>query len=70
MLDHLYELFIYLKVVCTHILTVLERDLDAKLVEFGLLILIELLMLEGRIFLFEIAKQTVSFLHFQLYTFF
>ena len=60
MLNHLYELFIDINVVCTHILTIFERDRDAELVEFGLLILVELPMLEGRITLFEIVKQTVS----------
>jgi len=64
MLDHLNELFIDLDVVSSNALTILERDLDAELVEFGLLILVELPMLEGRIILFESVKQTVSHFYF------
>ena len=64
MLDHLNEFLVDLDIVCSHVLTVLQRNLDAELIKFSLLILIELPMLECCIILLKIFKQTVSHFYF------
>ena len=59
MLNHLDELLVYLDIVRAHVLTVLERDLYAELVQFGLLVLVELAVLERHVIPFKLLKHPI-----------
>ena len=64
MLNDLDELLVDLDVLRTHVLAVLEGDLDAELVQLCLLVLVETPVLERRIFGFELLEQAVVSSHF------
>lgn len=53
MLDHLDEFFIDLDALTTQVLTILQGDLDAELIQLHLLVRVELAVLERCVVLLE-----------------
>ena len=62
MLNHLDEFLVDDNVIRADVLAVFQRNLDAELVELGLLVRVEPPMLEGRVVLLKLSEKTVGHL--------